>query len=308
MRKGAQASAAAPRSLPRPQPVALIGEERAGLSVRPSCLRLANRYLQVAPKLMVRAFGVSLDLHVAGATVRRGQDLKDELAGMWLGALKIEGRPGEILVAVGGPLIELVADRLLGSPPDRIENRLESSEEAGPTRPPSAAAVGVFACAGSVLVKAFVQALRDEQTVEAEEVNDPAAVEALKLQFIEGGILISTDLTVEGPAPARIHFISRPETVMEPRQPPRTYALAEDAIEAALGGVMAEILVELGHAQITIRELSRLRAGTVITLNQPTDALLPIQVQGVVKAYGTPVVDRGAMAVQVVAERKGTDK
>lgn len=304
MRGGGQASAVAHRSPPRPQPVALIGEERASLSVRPSCLRLANRYLQVAPKMMMRAFGVPLELHVAGAMVRRGQDLKDELAGMWLGALKIEGRPGQILVAVGGPLIELVADRLLGSPPDRLENR----EEAPASRPPSAAAIGVFTCAGTILVKAFIQALRDEQTVDAEEIYDPTAIEALKLQFIEGGILISTDLAVGGPAPARIHFISRPETVMEPRQPPRTYALSEEAIEAALGSVMAEILVELGHAQITIRELTRLRPGTVITLNQPTDALLPIQVEGVVKAYGMPVVDRGAMAVQVVSERKGADK
>jgi flagellar motor switch protein FliM len=60
-----------------------------------------------------------------------------------------------------------------------------------------------------------------------------------------------------------------------------------------------EVSVELGRVLLTCKELLDLDRGSVISLNKPTSAELPIRVEGLPKLLGQPGCRRGNQAIQV---------
>jgi flagellar motor switch/type III secretory pathway protein FliN len=93
--------------------------------------------------------------------------------------------------------------------------------------------------------------------------------------------------------------LTRPATLVRPPAPIEAVPAAPGAVDAALGRVPVEVRVELGRTRLTMREFERLAVGTVLTLPQFVDDPLPVEVGGVVKAYGRAVVSRGVLAVQI---------
>ncbi|MDE7469354.1 MAG: flagellar motor switch protein FliM [Desulfovibrionaceae bacterium] len=64
------------------------------------------------------------------------------------------------------------------------------------------------------------------------------------------------------------------------------------------------IRVELGRTQITSNQLLKLKSGDIIMLNTEVDSVLPIEIEGVAKFWGTPGVLRANKAMLIVKEEK----
>jgi flagellar motor switch/type III secretory pathway protein FliN len=272
-------------------PVALIADDRAGERARPETLKIGERWVALAQNRMARALRLKLELEVSGAELIQGSVLRDELALAWTRMLDLGGRPGSVLVAVSGALIEAVSAFLLGdtNPP----------ASAAAARAPSAASIGVFSRAGEVLLGALAEAWLEEQGVQVEPSRDAARCDALVREVLKSDALLALTLELKGPAAGRARLLGRPETFVAPSSPAKLPTVSPETIDRALGDVPVEVRVELGRARMKMSQLARLQPGSLITLQQATDALLPIRCAGVVKAFGRPVISRGAMAVEI---------
>jgi flagellar motor switch protein FliM len=60
-----------------------------------------------------------------------------------------------------------------------------------------------------------------------------------------------------------------------------------------------EVSVELGRVLLTCRELLDLSQGSVVGLNRPTSAELPIRIEGLPRLFGQPGCRKGNQAIQV---------
>ncbi|MGL4721902.1 MAG: flagellar motor switch protein FliM [Desulfovibrionaceae bacterium] len=65
-----------------------------------------------------------------------------------------------------------------------------------------------------------------------------------------------------------------------------------------------EACVELGKAQITSKQLLRLREGDIIMLNTEEESLLPISIGGVIKFWGKPGISRANKAMHIIKEEE----
>jgi flagellar motor switch protein FliM len=105
--------------------------------------------------------------------------------------------------------------------------------------------------------------------------------------------------------------IVMPENSIQPIRMLLTSAQAdrEDEPEAA-GGKMtptistisADIRALLGSGRISIRELMNLKVGDTIQLDTDSTGLIPCVIQGVTKAWGRPVTNRGRLSLELVSK------
>jgi len=75
-----------------------------------------------------------------------------------------------------------------------------------------------------------------------------------------------------------------------------------ERLRRRLHDIDVEILVELGRASITGRELLNLEVGDVIMLDQEVNSPLPIKVQGIPKLKGMPGISKGQQASMICGE------
>lgn len=83
-----------------------------------------------------------------------------------------------------------------------------------------------------------------------------------------------------------------------------------ECVKQILKETKVEVSVELGRVLLTCRELLDLSKGSVISLNRPTSAELPVRIEGLPKLYGQPGCRRRSQAVQVtrVCEKGEVDE
>ncbi len=279
-------------------PIALIADDQAGERARPDALRIAARWLPLAKTRLLRGLGTKLDLVVSSAEIINGSFLRDELATSWSRAVEVNGREGIGLIAVSGPVIESVAGRLLGSTAD---------ETGAPERPPSGASLSVFARAGEMLFTALADAWREEQSVQVRLKPDTAEIEQLRRELLESDTLLVLTISVSGTTSGRIRLMTKPDMIVAPPPATRSSAPSVEVLERALGSVPVEICIDLGTTRLTMKEISELKLGSLITLHQPVDAYLPIRCGGVIKAYGKPTIYKGALAVEIPGRDEGTN-
>jgi flagellar motor switch protein FliM len=278
-------------------PIALIADDRIGERVRPAAFRLLSRWAPLVRTRLQRGLGIKIELHPSTAEIVPGSLQRDEIAASWKAALEVAGRPGLGLVSVSGPWIETIAARMLGDSPQLEASGTGQSED----RAPSATALSVFSRVGEVIVSALSAAWHEEEKIAANGIADPRAIEELRFRLSESeGVLVAT-LDVTKPASGRVRLCARPDLLIAPPPPVQIAALTAEEIDAALGDVPIEVLVELGRARMRMSDLRTFSVGTMLTLDQPTDALLPVRCKGVIKAFGRPAVSRGAIAVQIVS-------
>jgi flagellar motor switch protein FliM len=60
-----------------------------------------------------------------------------------------------------------------------------------------------------------------------------------------------------------------------------------------------EIIVEMGNAGITLRELLELAVGDTIMLDKPCSSELQVKVEGETKYWGIPGIRHGNRAIQI---------
>jgi flagellar motor switch protein FliM len=90
-----------------------------------------------------------------------------------------------------------------------------------------------------------------------------------------------------------------------PTEPERDGA-PDPAILAALGQVPLELVAELGHVRMTLRELVGLRVGHAITVPVPIDGTVPVRVAGRLLFEGYPTTSGARIAIRVVNGVSGT--
>jgi len=111
------------------------------------------------------------------------------------------------------------------------------------------------------------------------------------------------------PPPARIEQLSRE---IPPAAEPIIPATAEPILPAAVAttapfpmldhvlDVEFEVLVELGHTRLPLRDVMRLQPGEAFALDQGSDDLLGLYVHDQLIARGEALVVDGALAVKIV--------
>jgi flagellar motor switch protein FliM len=270
-------------------PLALIADDRAAETARPGGLRIAERWCAVVRQRLRHHFSGELEVVTLGAEVVDGAAVREELASMWLAAVSLADRAGAALLAIGGPIVESMAARRLGA--RQIDDIAD--------RPPSAAALRVFAPVGAGLAEAFARAWAEDGNCEVVASASPERVDLVRRQLVEADVLIALTIAFSGAASGRARILARPGTLLPPRPAVRAIPAPPGAIEEALGEVSVEVSVDLGRARLTMAEVSRLHVGMVIPLPTFVDDLLPVHCAGVVKAHGRAVVSRGALAVQI---------
>jgi flagellar motor switch protein FliM len=55
----------------------------------------------------------------------------------------------------------------------------------------------------------------------------------------------------------------------------------------------------LGDAEIPVQQFLALKAGDIVTLSTPTDAEIPLFIEGNPKFLGTPAIHRGSLSLQI---------
>jgi flagellar motor switch/type III secretory pathway protein FliN len=277
------------------QRIALIAEDRAAALARPASVRLSTRWTRAAKRMIHRLCRAQIEIDLAGAEAIEAASLRDMLGGAWSRVGSVAARPGPILLLASGGMIESLAARLLGA--GGAEEEASQSD-----RPPSALALRLFDPVGDALVAALAEAWHDEQAETVTFNADPAKLHAARSELTGTGMVLMLTLDVHGAARGQLRLVLRPELLARtPDKEPEK--VSQPGVTDALGGVPAEIAVELGRARISMSELAALRPGAIVTLDRFIDDLLPVMVQGVVKAYGRAMVARSAMAVEIAPVR-----
>ena len=295
-------AAQAPSSEPGPDkdatPVALIAEDRAAVQARPNGLKLASRWARVLKKNLSRLTGGKLDVDVLGAESVEAVAIRDDVVLAWSDCVAASDRAGALLVTITGPLIEILAARLLGAV---LQEGVATSDRA-----PSSVALRLFQPAGEAILRTLAEAWREEQGCVATVLDEPKAGKA-RAELVGGGMMLMVSLGIRGSATGQIRILARPETLIAPAPVVDAIPAAPGVIERTLGEVPVDVSVELGRSRVTMSEFAQLRPGSVITLDRFVDDPLPVSVQGVVKACGRAMVARNAMAVEIAAPRKESE-
>jgi flagellar motor switch/type III secretory pathway protein FliN len=278
------------------QRIALIAEDRAAALARPAAIRLSTRWTRTAKRLIARMCRAQIEFDMHSAEAVEAASLRDMLGGGWNRVGGILGRPGAILLLASGSMIETLAARLLGA------GGPEDETQAHDDRPPSQLALRLFDPVGETLAMSLVEAWQDEQGHSPTFVADPAKVHAARGELTGTGIVLMLTLDISGGARGQLRLVMRPELLGRTAEREPT-VVSPPGVEEALGAVPVEVAVELGRCTLTMNELAALRPGAIVTLDRFIDDLLPVKVQGVVKAYGRAMVARSAMAVEIAPVR-----
>lgn len=270
-------------------PLALIADDRHAETARPGGLLLGEKWARVAHKRLRHQLSGDYKITAVDAEIVDAEPSRDELSTMWLSsATPADGR-GSALIAIGGPIIEMIAARLCG----------DEAGDADDGRPPSATALRIFDPIGAAFADALVAAWSEEQGCIIRANARPAAVERARKSLQEADALVAVALSVTGELRGQLRLFAPPATLVPPPAPIEAVPASQAEIEAALGRVPIEVRVDLGRTRVTMAELGRLAVGAVVTLSSFVDDPLPIRCGEVVKAYGRPVVSRGVLAVEI---------
>lgn len=275
-----------PRAQTRPIP--LPPADRAMAVSRAELLELASRWAEEAPRLLKPLLAGSWQVRVTDIELIDGARAKAELRDGWVGG----GKAGEPLLAVSihGAIIEAVAARRCGDTRARIEGR----------RPPSPAARRLFDSTGWALVESWLELWKAPGRATLAPAREDELTGMLALPE-----LLRVSLAWSGALQGRLEILVVPSALADL---PAAAPLSTAAAMEHLAEVEVEVRVELGALQLGLDELRQLQPGDCFALPTFVDSRVPVFIGGVLKAWGTPVVHRGVMAVaieQVVGERTG---
>lgn len=274
------------------RPVALIADDRVLRTAQPEALRLAHRWCASVRPRLLRGVGLKVQVHVESAETVSGAILREAVEGTWTRFMEVHGRPGALLMSVSGPIVEAVAAIVLGADP--------TVETVARDRPPSETARGVFTRVGDSIVGALGEAWKDERGLVVRIVDGAAPVEQRRQMLSSAEALITVTLSISGSTSGQIRLFAPPEMYATDLGIRPSRRAAPEVFGDVLAAVPVEVRVTLGSAPITMTQLAALTVGQVITLDRATDEPLPLTVAGVHKAYGTPVITRGVLGVEIV--------
>lgn len=300
-----EAAVPAPRVQTRPLPISPI--DRAMAMARAELLELATRWAETAPRMLKALLPGTWQVRVTDIELVEGAAGVAELRGGWTAAAQLrgaatahgDGPSAAMALAIHGAVIEATAARRCGD--------ARSREGSGPVRrQPTAAAVRLFDPTGQAVLESWLAAWNARGVGALAAL--PSTLPPAALDTMAGHVeLLRITLAWSGSVQGRCQVLVVPSALVPLPQEP-TPADTHAALER-LAEVPVEISVELGTLRLALDQLRRLQPGACFALPTFVDAQVPIFVGGVLKAWGTPVVHRGVLAVtveQVVGERGGS--
>lgn len=274
------------------RPVALIADDRILRAAQPEALRLAHRWCAGVRPRLLRGVGLKVQVHVESADTVSGNILREAVEGTWTRTIEVVGRPSGLVLSVSGPIVEAVAAIVLGADP--------TVEIVARDRAPSETARGVFTKVGDSIVGALAEAWKEERALIVRAIDDASTIEARRQSMSSAEALITVTISISGATTGQIRLYAPPEMYATDLGLRPSRRAPAQVFGDVLAPVPVEVRVTLGCAPITMSALSALAVGQVITLDRATDEPLPLTVAGVHKAFGTPVITRGVLGVEIV--------
>ncbi|MEZ4363628.1 MAG: FliM/FliN family flagellar motor C-terminal domain-containing protein [Kofleriaceae bacterium] len=275
------------RATTRPLPLLRSAYRRSAAELR--LLELANAWAAEAARSLRPALPGAWELEVDHVEVLDGAPLREELDGGWLATARLGDAPA-LLLAIDGAVVETVAARRCGDVRARLASR----------RPPTRAALALFDASGAAVLRAWSEAWATDHGGELTR----SPLEQDLTALLDEPELVCATLGWRGDLQGSCRVYVTP-AALAPERPatPATPARGddregEDAL-AALAHVAIEVRVELGALQLSEARTLQLAPGEVLALPSQLDEPVPIFVGGVLKAWGTPVVQRGLLSVTV---------
>lgn len=263
------------------RPIPLMPVDRSMSLARAELIELASRWAEEAPRALrgqlpgtwqVRVTDIELVESGAGAEVRGG----------WMVAGHTGAAAGFLLV-IHGAVIEAVAARRCGDGRGRGDNR----------RPPSPAALRLFEATGWAVMESWMAIWKNPLR---KELHPTRAAEAIE-EVVSRPELLRISLTWSGSVQGKCLVYVAPTALV-----PQGAGLAPVEPRAALerlAQVPVDLCVELGTLRLGLDQVRHLQPGTCFALPTFIDSRVPVYVGGVLKAWGTPVIHRGVLAVAI---------
>lgn len=280
--------------------VALIADDRAAERARPIGLQLARRIFQSMQVRLRRWANLNVEARQLEAPIVDADTLRDNLREGWTQIMEVEApHRGVLLFSVGGPLLSVLAMRLLGATgPSATSPALPEGQEA-PKRTTTQATRRLFAPMGERLRAAVCEVLSEEHGYTVRPLADPTRAEHGRRELASGDVVAVT-VAVGGDAEGWLRLIGRPELLVPPSTPLAAIPAPLDAIRRVLGEVPVDVRVDLGTIALSMSELARLKPGAMLPLEQSPEGLIGVFVGGTLCAMGRPLVSGGSMAVELV--------
>lgn len=276
------------RAQTRPIPIAPVDREMA--MARAELIELVSRWAEEAPRRLRGQLLGSWQARVTDIELIDGASAANEARGSWLIAGHTGGEP-ELVLAIHGPVIEAVAARRCGDGRARVDGR----------RAPSPAALRLFEPTGCAVMESWRATWKSPARRDLHPSRDPAAI----AKVVAHPELLRIALAWSGSVTGRCTLYVVPAALLP--QPASWGAPEPRAALERLADVPVELRVELGTLQLALDQLRHLQPGACFALPTFVDSRVPVYVGGVLKAWGTPVLHRGVLAVaieQVVGSRE----
>jgi flagellar motor switch/type III secretory pathway protein FliN len=263
------------------RPIPLMPVDRVMSTARAELIELASRWAEEAPRALrgqlpgawqVRVTDIELVESGAGAQGR----------GEWLVAGHTGGAAA-FLLSIHGALIEAVAARRCGDGRGRGDNR----------RPPSPAALQLFEATGWAVMESWMAVWKSPVRKELHPTRAAAAIE----QVVSRPELLRISLSWSGSVQGKCQVYVAPSALVPPGD--ELVPGGSRAVLDRLADVSVELCVELGTLRLGLDQVRHLQPGACFALQTFIDSRVPVYVGGVLKAWGTPVIHRGVLAVAI---------
>jgi flagellar motor switch/type III secretory pathway protein FliN len=141
---------------------------------------------------------------------------------------------------------------------------------------------------------------QDQLGISLSPILSEAEIADLRRTFFASDLLVCGSIEFTAPAPGRLIVAGRPQAFLH-RAEIAQQPISRRAVENALGDIPVQVSVELGRASLTMREVSTLAPGSFIELSSTVDTPLPVRCEGILKAFGRPVVSNETVAVEIIS-------
>lgn len=279
-----------PAVAPKETPVALIADDQATEKARPAALRIAERWATQLQRLFPPVCGAKVEVTVDQDVETDPDEILKELTANWLGMVRSGKALGGALVAASGTMIPELAARLLGG-----------IMEFGPhekIKPPTSATLRVFDKIGQQLVLGLIQAIEQEQGIDARAIPAPQSAETWP-PLVERTPLLMVRLNVKGDAEGVIRLVAPPEVVSQQRRVAAAPPTDPELVRMVLAEVPVDFSVELGSMTMRASDFAGLRPGAIVRLDSLVGDPLPVRVGGRLHAFGSAVLLGDVIAVQI---------
>lgn len=271
----------------QPRPVALIAEDQAAERVTPAAMRLAERWGSHVGRVIPPLTGVKVSIETIEEIETNSGEILEKLRHAWVCEMLPKVGEAPVAVAVSGRMIPDLASTMLGG-------TFKLTDSAVPTP----ATIRVFESLGERLAEAASVAFEHEFGSPLKRGRYPLGAETW-LPLVDGAPMLMVSVEVTGDTEGQLHFVASPDALNRPRTDARELKPVRASVRHMLGGLEAEVSVQLGTASVTPRRFAELGPGAVVQLDALLGDNVRIFVGGRLRATGRAVMVGQMVAVEV---------